>query len=84
MSNSEDYLQNTLLSLYHQDYDEWEFSKPMSARPWVVVAVMAMMCLMPYQSVDLTNLSEESVKSESSGNSHEILFMGTAMLPQIL
>ena len=78
VSNSEDYLQNNLLSLYHQDYDEWEFSKPMSARPWVVVAVMAMMCLMPYQSVDLTNLSEESVKSESSGNSHEILFMGNS------
>ena len=50
----------------------------MTAKPWVVVAVMAMMCLMPYQSVDLTNLSEDSVKSESSGNSHEILFMGNS------
>ena len=50
----------------------------MSAKPWVVVAVMAMMCLMPYQSVDLTSLSEESVRTESSGNSHEILFMGNS------
>ena len=53
-------------------------SKDVSAKPWVVVAVMAMMCLMPYQSVDLTNLSEDSVKSESSGNSHEILIMGNS------
>ena len=50
----------------------------MTAKPWVVVAVMAMMCLMPYQSVDLTSLSEDSVKSESSGNSHEILLMGNS------
>ena len=50
----------------------------MSAKPWVVVAVMAMMCLMPYQSVDLTNLSEDYVKSESSGNSHEILIVGNS------
>jgi len=49
-----------------------------SAKPWVVVAVMAMMCLMPYQSVDLTSLSEDSERSESSGNSHEILFMGNS------
>ena len=53
-------------------------SKDVSAKPWVVVAVMAMMCLMPYQSVDLTNLSEDSVKSESSSNSHEILIMGNS------
>ena len=53
-------------------------SRVVSAKPWVVVAVMAMMCLMPYQSVDLTNLSEDSVKSESSGNSHEILIMGNS------
>ena len=53
-------------------------SRVVSAKPWVVVAVMAMMCLMPYQSVDLTSLSEDSVKSESSGNSHEILLMGNS------
>ena len=53
-------------------------SRVVSAKPWVVVAVMAMMCLMPYQSVDLTNLSEDSVKSKSSGNSHEILIMGNS------
>ena len=53
-------------------------SRVVSAKPWVVIAVMAMMCLMPYQSVDLTNLSEDSVKSESSGNSHEILLMGNS------
>ena len=50
----------------------------MTAKPWVVVAVMAMMCLMPYQSVDLTSLSGDSVKSESGGNSHEILLMGNS------
>ena len=50
----------------------------MTAKPWVVVAVMAMMCLMPYQSVDLTSLSGDSVKSESSVNSHEILLMGNS------
>ena len=50
----------------------------MTAKPWVVVAVMAMMCLMPYESIDLTSLSEDSVKSESSGNSHEILLMGNS------
>ena len=53
-------------------------SRVVSAKPWVVVAVMAMMCLMPYQSVDLTSLSEDSVKSESSSNSHEILLMGNS------
>ena len=63
---------------YTNCYDVMHSSRVVSAKPWVVVAVMAMMCLMPYQSVDLTSLSGDPVKSESSGNSHEILLMGNS------
>ena len=53
-------------------------SRVVSGKPWVVVAVMAMMCLMPYQSVDFTNLSDDAYKAETGVNSAEILLMGNS------
>ena len=73
-----DFLEKHVLTFDTNCYDVMHSSRVVSAKPWVVVAVMAMMCLMPYQSVDFTSLSEDSVKSESSGNSHEILLMGNS------
>ena len=73
-----DFLEKHVLTFDTNCYDVMQSSRVVSAKPWVVVAVMAMMCLMPYQSVDFTSLSEDSVKSESSGNSHEILLMGNS------
>ena len=41
----------------------------MTAKPWVVVAVMAMMCLMPYQGIRLERIrSELDDKFENAEN----------------
>ena len=53
----------------------------MSAKPWVVVAVMAMMCLMPYQSVDFGYLSDDAESKEGPGQGQgpaDILLMGNS------
>ena len=50
----------------------------MTAKPWVVVAVMAMMCLMPYQSIDIDYLNSDYETKESGPGSAEILLMGNS------
>ncbi|MBT3658071.1 MAG: hypothetical protein HN544_07750, partial [Euryarchaeota archaeon] len=53
----------------------------MTVKPWVVVAVMAMMCLMPYQSMDLNYLDEGVESKEGPGQgqgSADILLMGNS------
>ena len=55
------YSRKLLMFTYTNCYDVRHSSRVVSAKPWVVVAVMAMMCLMPYQSVDLTSLSGDPV-----------------------
>ncbi|MGY8670919.1 MAG: hypothetical protein ACKVJ7_07710, partial [Candidatus Poseidoniales archaeon] len=50
----------------------------MSAKPWVVVAVMAMMCLMPYQSLDLNYLKSGPETKDSGQGSPDILLMGNS------
>ncbi|MFL2961487.1 MAG: hypothetical protein ACJZ2K_00695, partial [Candidatus Poseidoniaceae archaeon] len=53
----------------------------MTAKPWVVVAVMAMMCLMPYQSIDFGYLSDDAESKEGPGQGQgpaDILLMGNS------
>ena len=53
----------------------------MTVKPWVVVAVMAMMCLMPYQSIDFGYLSDETESKEGPGQGQgpaDILLMGNS------
>ena len=50
----------------------------MTAKPWVVVAVMAMMCLMPYQSMDLNYLDAEVESKETGQGPADILLMGNS------
>ncbi|MDC3298164.1 hypothetical protein OAU99_02180, partial [Candidatus Poseidoniaceae archaeon] len=53
----------------------------MTVKPWVVVAVMAMMCLMPYQSMDMSYLDEEVEFKEGPGLGQgpaDILLMGNS------
>ena len=66
---------------YAKRYHLKPLSPIVTAKPWVVVAVMAMMCLMPYQSMDLSYLDEEVESKESPGQGQgpaDILLMGNS------
>ena len=52
---------------YAKRYHLKPLSPIVTAKPWVVVAVMAMMCLMPYQSVDFGYLSDDAESKEGPG-----------------
>ena len=66
---------------YAKRYHLKPLSPIVTAKPWVVVAVMAMMCLMPYQSMDLNYLDEEVESKEGPGQGQgpaDILLMGNS------